>query len=350
MDSGISIAMATFNGERYLWEQLQSLSRQTLQPLELVVTDDGSTDATLKILENFSATAPFTVRIYRNLELLGFADNFLRAASLCNGSFIAFCDQDDVWNSTKLEKSIAYLSNPMVNLVVHPAEEVDSELRFLHVLHPNIRKTFTIDHSPEWRRRDPHFGLTYGCTMLMRSSIAREALKRWPMEHLQYVQTNGVRSILGHDTVCFFVARGMGSIVYLGEPLLLHRRHGSNTWSSMMLSTREKLKNIATFNKDVFLDYDRERRLRAEMYLRIAAHKRDKIAEVFETVAERLIFMAKVSEARAQLYNMDSPVRRVGTFGSMLAAGYYNQTIGGLPVRSLLKDLAVVLFGLHMVG
>lgn len=348
MDSGISIAMATFNGERYLREQLQSLSRQTLQPLELVVTDDGSSDATLNILENFRATAPFAVCIYRNPEPLGFADNFLRAASLCRGSFIAFCDQDDVWDRAKLEKSIAYLSDPRVNLVVHPAAEVDSELRSLHSLHPNIGRTFTIDYSPQWRRRDPHFGLTYGCTMLMRACVAREALERWPVEHLQYVRSNGCRSILGHDTVCFFVARGMGSIVFLGEPFILHRRHDSNTWSSVMLSTQDKVKNIATFNGEVFLDFAKERSLRAQMYSRIAAKKKDKIAEVFHDVSERLIFMAKVSEARACLYKSASMARRITAFGSMLREGYYDKHAGGLPFRSLLKDLYLVFFGLHI--
>ena len=93
----ISIAMATYNGEKYIKEQLQSLSNQTSLPFELVVGDDGSTDATLDILKEFCAHAPFPVRIHQNQANLGFARNFLDTARRCKGDWIAFCDQDDVW-------------------------------------------------------------------------------------------------------------------------------------------------------------------------------------------------------------------------------------------------------------
>ena len=98
----ISIAMATYNGEKYIKEQLQSLSNQTSLPFELVVGDDGSTDATLDILKEFCAHAPFPVRIHQNQANLGFARNFLDTARRCKGDWIAFCDQDDVWLPDKL--------------------------------------------------------------------------------------------------------------------------------------------------------------------------------------------------------------------------------------------------------
>src|SRR5581483_5816839 len=98
----ISIAMATYNGGQFIREQLDSLSRQTFLPCELVVCDDGSTDHTLAIVETFAASAPFAVRIHRNKKRLGFGPNFLKAASLCDGEVIAFSDQDDVWLETKL--------------------------------------------------------------------------------------------------------------------------------------------------------------------------------------------------------------------------------------------------------
>src|SRR5664280_13480 len=100
----ISIAMATYNGERFIREQLDSLARQTYLPCELIVSDDGSTDRTLEIVEDFAKSAPFSVRAYRNEQNLGYADNFLKAASLCDGEWIAFCDQDDVWFDNKLAR------------------------------------------------------------------------------------------------------------------------------------------------------------------------------------------------------------------------------------------------------
>jgi len=99
----ISIAMATYNGESFLAEQLDNLAKQTLKPLELVVCDDGSTDDTVAILEGFAALAPFPVSIHRNGTRLGHTENFLKAANLCSGKWIGFCDQDDVWLPNKLE-------------------------------------------------------------------------------------------------------------------------------------------------------------------------------------------------------------------------------------------------------
>ena len=84
----VSVAMTTFNGARYLGEQLTSLSSQTVKSLELVVCDDGSTGETVAILQSFSAIASFTVRIVQNAERLGYQQNFSKAASLCEGSLL----------------------------------------------------------------------------------------------------------------------------------------------------------------------------------------------------------------------------------------------------------------------
>jgi glycosyltransferase involved in cell wall biosynthesis len=125
----ISIALATYNGERYLLEQLDSFRRQTLQPDELVVCDDCSTDNTLAILEDFSRLSGFTVRIFRNEVNLGHVRNFERALSLCEGDYIFLSDQDDTWAPNKLEAVFAeFEKNPMVDVIVNDATYVDVAL------------------------------------------------------------------------------------------------------------------------------------------------------------------------------------------------------------------------------
>ena len=76
--------MATYNGERHIKEQVDSLARQSHLPLELVVTDEGSTDATLAIVADFAQTAPFPVRVHRNVGRLGYVKNCLHASALCS--------------------------------------------------------------------------------------------------------------------------------------------------------------------------------------------------------------------------------------------------------------------------
>ena len=79
----VSIAMCVYNGERFLHEQLASLEAQSLQPYELVVCDDKSSDGSLAIIRKFAETAPFTVRIFENTHNLGYVKNFEQVIQLC---------------------------------------------------------------------------------------------------------------------------------------------------------------------------------------------------------------------------------------------------------------------------
>ena len=99
----ISIAMCTFNGEKYLLPQLNSILNQTVLPIELVICDDGSGDKTLELIHAFAERSSFPVRIIANSERLGSTKNFERAIGMCSGEIIALCDQDDMWYPRKLE-------------------------------------------------------------------------------------------------------------------------------------------------------------------------------------------------------------------------------------------------------
>ena len=121
--------MCTFNGAPYLRQQLESLSRQTRLPDELVVSDDGSTDTTIEILEEFEKAASFSVRIFRNPANLGTTKNFEQTIVRCKGDVIVLADQDDVWLSEKLRVfEYAFTSQPSVDLVFSDAEIVGADL------------------------------------------------------------------------------------------------------------------------------------------------------------------------------------------------------------------------------
>jgi glycosyltransferase involved in cell wall biosynthesis len=98
----VSVAMATYNGERYLPEMLDSIAAQTLQPDELVVRDDGSEDGTVGILHAFARRMPFRVEVISGGPRLGYAQNFVAASRACAGQLIFFADQDDSWRPPKL--------------------------------------------------------------------------------------------------------------------------------------------------------------------------------------------------------------------------------------------------------
>src|SRR4051795_4204317 len=98
----ISVAMATYNGEAHLDEQLDSLAAQTRPPDELVVRDDGSEDGTVGILHAFARRMPFRVEVIAGGPRLGYAQNFVAASRACAGRLIFFADQDDSWRPPKL--------------------------------------------------------------------------------------------------------------------------------------------------------------------------------------------------------------------------------------------------------
>jgi glycosyltransferase involved in cell wall biosynthesis len=108
--TSVSVALCTYNGERYVDELLASLGAQQRLPDELVVCDDRSSDATLEKVRTFADRAPFPVRVEVNERNLGPTKNFELAISRCQGDFIALCDQDDIWYPHKLERSVSALT------------------------------------------------------------------------------------------------------------------------------------------------------------------------------------------------------------------------------------------------
>ena len=223
--------MATYNGERFLREQLDSLAAQTRLPYELVVCDDGSSDRTLEIVHEFSRTAPFPVYIHRNPETLGYGDNFLKAAGKCRGDWIAFCDQDDKWHPEKLSTVERYfqIHGRDVTLVVHSSLVVDQALIASNVRYPNITRIRICKGSDL-----PALWFAGGLTMVFRADLIRRcsAYDRGP--------GHGARQEpLAHDAWICWLACILGDIVMLPDTLVLYRRHSASTTKNLTGSAEE---------------------------------------------------------------------------------------------------------------
>ncbi|MEQ9409323.1 MAG: glycosyltransferase family 2 protein [Fuerstiella sp.] len=129
-DLTVSVAMCTFNGARFLPQQLESISAQTRLPDELVICDDCSTDSTRLILDRFASSAPFSVRVFLNWKQLGVAPNFEQAMHECQGSLILPADQDDVWHAEKLEQlTEPFRRSPEIGLTFCNMNVVDNSLK-----------------------------------------------------------------------------------------------------------------------------------------------------------------------------------------------------------------------------
>jgi glycosyltransferase involved in cell wall biosynthesis len=333
----VSVAMATYNGERFLQEQLDSLAAQTLLPSELVVGDDGSEDRTLDILAEFAKTAPFAVRVRRNAQRLGTGDNFLETALGCSGELIAFCDQDDVWLPQKLERCAAILANyPEVALVAHASEITDGSLRPVGI-------------------DDPSFGHS------RRIGTMQFPVQVWPLGHTIVFRRSVVWRCGGRRRVCSRQMAGgyeiahdhwiplcsliLGDIVLLPDVLARWRRHGGN--SSRVRDTRlagATAKALSTDSEDY--------RHMAEDYHDWAVHFRGLAVgpdrEAFAAAAERCEHLANIFVWRSRLYCQDSGfLSRMSSIVNMLRGhAYASRWHGGLGSRGMAKDLLTLVFPL----
>ena len=129
-NSGVSIAMCTCNGESFLLDQLESISKQIVLPDELIICDDQSTDGTLKIAQNFQKKSTFCMKIYLNSSKLGCTKNFEKTISLCRKNIIVLSDQDDEWYPNKIERTISVFKNyPKIGYLFSDAMIVDEQLQ-----------------------------------------------------------------------------------------------------------------------------------------------------------------------------------------------------------------------------
>jgi len=318
----ISIALAARNAERYLDDLLDSLLRQTEPPYELVVHDDASADSTPDRVERFASAAPFPVRLERDASRRGPTEAFMAAARRCQGDAVAFCDQDDVWVPSKLERCREELERTAASLVLHSARLVDAQLRDLGQDWP------VIDSS----RLVPPLGLTGldtnhpGMTMVFRRDLLELADfdTRPPSRY-----GNGNQML--HDEWVFFIAGAAGPIRLLAEPLVLYRQHESN-YSGGWVDRRRDLSLRPAID-----DYRRAathtaacaRYLEAARAPRLAAG-----ADSYRRVAENW-------RLRVSLYAARSRRRRALLFRQLLKGHAYRaRAAGGFGRAALGKDLA----------
>src|SRR5271165_1756949 len=120
----VSIALCTYNGAGFIAEQLDTLITQTYAPIEIIAVDDSSTDETFNILMAYAAKYS-QIKIYKNENNIGFAANFERAATLCDGELIALCDQDDLWHPQKIELQVNALKDNI--FVYHDSEFIHQD-------------------------------------------------------------------------------------------------------------------------------------------------------------------------------------------------------------------------------
>lgn len=209
----ISIAMATYNGAKYLKEQIDSILGQTIQDFEIVVCDDCSSDDTWSLLQAY-AEQDARIRVYRNEENLGYKKNFAKAMNLCKGDYVALSDQDDIWKPNHLEFLLNLIGDNGV--ACGNAHLIDGNGKSLG---RNLDDYNFLFYCPDYREIPYRIFYNSGCFQGASMLVKRElALKAVPIPE-------GVNA---HDTWLTLMACYSSGFVYSPEIITLHRRHETN--------------------------------------------------------------------------------------------------------------------------
>lgn len=224
----ISVAMLTYNGARFLREQLDSILAQLGSQDELVISDDGSEDGTLDILKEYQDT-------YDCIRLLegpgqGIKRNMEFALEHCRGEIIFLADQDDVWRQDKISKVMSVFQEGSVSLVVHDATVFEEDRN-----QPVMESFFQFRKSGPGVFKNVIKNSYIGCCMAFRRELLKIALPiPWDIEmHDQWL---GVVNDYYFLPSCF-----------LKEPLLYYRRHGENNSGMTHYGPARMIRNRVVF-------------------------------------------------------------------------------------------------------
>jgi glycosyltransferase involved in cell wall biosynthesis len=315
----ISVALCTYNGERFLRQQLDSIARQTQPPDELIICDDGSTDATLEIIKHFAASFP--VHVHPNPTRLGVTQNFERAIGLCSGDMIALADQDDVWQAEKL----AHLHNaltamPQVGAVFSDADLIDGAGQPLGAaLWRSIR--FTPREQQAINSGDTlpvllkHRVVT-GAALAFRADLREKILP--------------IPEIWVHDGWIAFVAALFADLRAIPEPLILYRQHERNFIGTAATTTAQIEESLGRGSAS----YTRNAQQYTELKARIESWN-----DVPDQARILRLLDEKIAHIQVRATLPRGRVGRVAPILGELARGNYHRYSMGF--KSAIKDLVL---------
>ena len=212
----VTVLLATFNGEKFLEEQLNSLLNQSFSDFRIVIRDDGSTDTTTDILNKWQSNG--YLKWYSG-DNKGYAFSFMDLVQASgDADYYAFCDQDDIWHSDKVSKTLQKMQeiedDPQTPVLIHTDLRVVD--RDLQVIHPSF---CSLSGFRGDRLAFHHLlmqNVVTGCTVMINGALA------------QLASGTTVRNILMHDWFLALLASACGKVAFLNEATIDYRQHGKN--------------------------------------------------------------------------------------------------------------------------
>ncbi len=288
----IDILLATYNGERYVEEQIRSLLKQTYPHWHLIIRDDGSTDNSLSIIHRYKQNYPDAITIIEDGQVnLGACRNFGRLLERSTGDYVMFCDQDDVWLPKKIELTLGKMRSleerygsdrPLLvytdMYVVNDALSVISDSFWHHqVFNPRIGKSLS---------RFLVSNVATGCTVMINKKL-RDLSVPIPEEAMM------------HDWWVGLISVTLGQNDYVSEPTILYRQHALNVAGAKWdLSPAAVMKKLLQFGE--LKRVNRQHQLRAQK-------------------------QAGIFASRYRTYMCEEDYKKIRTYAEMVEQGFFEK-------------------------
>jgi Glycosyltransferases involved in cell wall biogenesis len=304
----IYIVMCTFNGEKYIREQLQSIVDNTIENWNIIILDDQSDDNTVEIIKAYQKKYPDKIFFKVNQVKKGAIINFLNGIyevglHITKDDYIMLCDQDDVWNSDKIEKTmngmnelVSAYGNHIPLLVCTDVSVVDDAL---NIVNGSFRR---MNHYWVSKLDFPHLMMenkVQGCTTMLNKSMA-EMLDKFPQRATM------------HDGWLALIASAFGEIKYIDEPTMKYRQHSNNVQGSIGYKNdvKNKLLNLGGQRK-IVMDTTPQIKEFLEIYKdRLPEHIK-RMATAFSSLPQQNFFVRRYNIIRYHMWK-SGIIRNIG--------------------------------------
>lgn len=239
----VDVLLATYNGEKYLKEQIDSILEQTYSDFRLLISDDGSTDGTRKILEEYK-NKDSRIQVFFQESNLGVVKNFEFLLKKVESAYYMFSDQDDIWKAEKIEKSLNKIENDNCDLVYSDLEVVDEKLNVTYESYWKLKGIY--NKIKKYNNFESLYlnNFVTGCTIISKKELIDT-----------YLPLPNTSKYVLHDYWISLILSQNGKIDYIEEPLIKYRQHKNNKVGSKKKSN--ELRTIDEIRK-LFIEVKKE--------------------------------------------------------------------------------------------
>jgi len=300
----IDILMATYNGEKYLREQIESILNQTYKNIRLIISDDCSTDESRKIIEEYEKKDERVISYFQE-QNLGYVKNFEFLLTKVKNEVYMLSDQDDVWNDTKVEKTYNKLKQCDADLVFTDLEVVNEKLE---TMYPSFNDFMKLSRKIKKYHKDYKMQYLYncvtGCTLMSKKKFLDKILP---------IPTYSKYAI--HDTWIGVIVSIYGKVAYLDEKTIQYRQHGKNQVGTNKISHGfNRLEDVRNLFIEVKLGLFGTYVQNAEMFPKELQIQNEKSLKYFEDIKNKKYINLKNWSTFHKLYKTETPIYYIETF------------------------------------